>query len=108
MNDEITMRNGDDQAAARTGTTKTSLPAEQPSGNSSGDPRPGEARKNQQWRKNLNLAPKVGISLVAGAVSTIIVAECTRRGVTIPADEGAAITTLLMFLAGYLTPHAQN
>ena len=68
----------------------------------------GKMPAEQRWRKHLTLAPKVGSSLVAGALTNIIVAECTRRGVTISGDEGAAITTLLMFLAGYFAPHAQN
>jgi len=55
----------------------------------------------------MTLSPKVGSSVLAGALTNIIVAECTRRGVTIAGDEGTAITTVLMFLAGYFTPHAQ-
>lgn len=51
---------------------------------------------------------KLTAAALAGALTTIIMTEVQRRfGVTIDGNEGAAITTVLMFIAGYLTPHAQ-
>ena len=49
------------------------------------------------------LHPKVTSGVVAGALTTILMSELNRRGITISGAEGSAITVLLSFVAGYLT-----
>src|SRR6516162_784061 len=105
MKTEILMPNNRHFAAARTAERRhrgAAVPAA-----ASSPPNNGGLKMSaeQRWRKYMTLSPKVGSSVLAGALTNIIVAECTRRGVTIAGDEGTAITTVLMFLAGYFTPH---
>ncbi len=45
----------------------------------------------------------VGIS---GAVVTIIISICKRYGLELSPDEAAAITALVTFALGYITPNA--
>lgn len=52
----------------------------------------------------MNINPKVTASLVAGAVTTIIAYLLTLAGVELPNEVQAAITMILVFVAGYLTP----
>lgn len=48
--------------------------------------------------------PKVTAGVVAGAITSIVVAEFGRHGIQISGDEGSAITAILSFLAGFLMP----
>ena len=48
--------------------------------------------------------PKVTSGALAGALATIITFEANRRGIPIDGGEGAALTVLLSFVAGYFTP----
>lgn len=48
--------------------------------------------------------PKIGATVVAGAITGLIVAECNRRGITIAADEAADLTVLVSAVAGYFMP----
>lgn len=50
------------------------------------------------------LHPKVSTSVLAGAVTGIVIAELSRFGVPIDAAEGANITLILSFVAAYLAP----
>jgi hypothetical protein len=50
------------------------------------------------------LHPKVAGTVVAGALTGLLVAELNRRGVTISPDEAADVTVLISFLAGYFIP----
>ena len=50
---------------------------------------------------------KITASMVAGALTVIIVAEAQRRGYPIDGTEGASISVVLSAIAGYLMPHSQ-
>lgn len=54
------------------------------------------------------LHPKVSAAVVAGALTSMIVSELNRRGVTIAADEASALTVLLSFVAGWFVPNGDN
>jgi hypothetical protein len=50
------------------------------------------------------LHPKISTSVLAGALTGILIAELGRWGVPIDATEGAHLTLVLSFIAGYFTP----
>lgn len=52
---------------------------------------------------NLNLHPKVAAGALASAVAALVV-WAASYWVVVPAEVGVALTTLLAFAAGYLTP----
>ena len=52
----------------------------------------------------MNFHPKVTAGVVAGALTAVLVSELSRRGIAIAGDEGAAITVLLTFAAGWFAP----
>ena len=52
----------------------------------------------------IQLHPKMSATVVAGAITSLIVAEFNRRGLSLAPDEAAALTTLLAFIAGYFMP----
>jgi ABC-type thiamine transport system ATPase subunit len=52
----------------------------------------------------MNFHPKITASVLAGALTSLLVSEAARHGWAVSGDEGAAITTLLSFIAGYFTP----
>lgn len=56
---------------------------------------------------NMNLHPKVAAGALASAVSAIIV-WAVSHWVTVPAEVAVALTTLLSFGAGYLTPSSPS
>ncbi len=45
--------------------------------------------------------PKVTAGVVAGAIVGLLVAEATRRGIPIAADEASDLTVLVSFATGY-------
>lgn len=49
-----------------------------------------------------NVSPKVLASTLAAALVTIIVWVAAAAGVTVPVEVQGAITTILVFVAGYL------
>lgn len=49
-----------------------------------------------------NISPKVLAGTLAAALVTIIVWAASAAGVTIPTEVQGAITTILVFAAGYL------
>lgn len=49
-----------------------------------------------------NVSPKVVASTLAAAIVTIIVWIAAAAGITIPVEVQGAITTILVFVAGYL------
>lgn len=48
--------------------------------------------------------PKTTAATLAAAVTVIVVAEAKRRGVDIDGTEGASLTTIFAFIAGYFMP----
>lgn len=48
--------------------------------------------------------PKVSASMFAGFVTTIVITELNRRGITIDGNEAAAVTGLLTIAAGFFMP----
>lgn len=50
------------------------------------------------------LHPKISTSVLAGAITGILISELSRWGVQIDAAEGAHLTLVLSFIAGYLSP----
>jgi len=52
----------------------------------------------------MNINPKVTAATVAGAATTIIVWLLTFAGIDMPVVVQGAITSILVFTAGYLTP----
>jgi hypothetical protein len=52
----------------------------------------------------VNLHPKMSASVVAGAITSLVVAETNRRGFALAPDEASALTVLLSFIAGYFMP----
>src|SRR5712691_6227933 len=64
-------------------------------------------RPNLERRNAMSLAkfhPKMSAAVLAGFVTTVLIAEANRRGYPIDGTEGAGITGILMFAAGYLLP----
>lgn len=53
---------------------------------------------------NTPVSPKVTSATVVGAIVTLIVWFADTKNVTIPAIAQGAITTILMAVAGWLTP----
>ena len=51
----------------------------------------------------MNINPKVTAAVVAAAVTTIIAWLLTLAGIQLPNEVQGAITTVLVFTAGYLT-----
>lgn len=51
-----------------------------------------------------SIHPKVSGMALGAALTTIIIAELTRHGIQIAADEGAAVATIIGSLVGYLVP----
>ena len=51
----------------------------------------------------MKLHPKVTSGALAGAFTAILVAEAQRFGYTIDGVEGASITVIFAFIAGYFT-----
>lgn len=54
------------------------------------------------------LHPKVSAGVVAGAMTSLVVAELGRRGITIAPEEGASLTVLLTLVAGYFVGNGSN
>lgn len=52
----------------------------------------------------MTVNPKVTAALVAAAVTTIIAWLLTLLGVEVPNEVQGAITSVLVFVAGYMTP----
>lgn len=52
----------------------------------------------------MNVNPKVTAAVVAAAVTTIIAWLLTLAGIELPNQVQGAITSILVFTAGYLTP----
>lgn len=52
----------------------------------------------------MNINPKVTAAVVAAAVTTIIAWLLTLAGIELPNQVQGAITSILVFTAGYLTP----
>ena len=52
----------------------------------------------------MNVNPKVTAALVAAAVTTILAWLLTLLGVELPNEVQGAVTSVLVFVAGYLTP----
>jgi len=51
----------------------------------------------------MNINPKVTAAVLAAAVTTIIAWLLTLAGIQLPNEVQGAITTVLVFTAGYLT-----
>ena len=49
-----------------------------------------------------NISPKVTAATIAAALVTIIVWVASAAGVTVPLEVQGAVTTILVFVAGYL------
>lgn len=47
---------------------------------------------------------KVGAGALAGALSTLLVTVLSANGVVIPPEAASALTTVIMFIVGYLVP----
>ena len=52
----------------------------------------------------MNINPKVTAAVLAAAVTTIIAWLLTLAGITLPNEVQGAITSILVFAAGYMTP----
>lgn len=52
----------------------------------------------------MTVNPKVTAALVAAAVTTILAWLLTLAGVEVPNEVQGAITSVLVFVAGYMTP----
>jgi uncharacterized membrane protein YjjP (DUF1212 family) len=52
----------------------------------------------------MNINPKVTAAVLAAAVTTIIAWLLTLAGITLPNEVQGAITSILVFVAGYMTP----
>jgi uncharacterized membrane protein YjjP (DUF1212 family) len=52
----------------------------------------------------VNINPKVTAAVLAAAVTTIIAFLLSLAGVTLPNEVQGAITSVLVFVAGYMTP----
>jgi len=51
----------------------------------------------------VNINPKVTAAVLAAAVTTVIAWLLTLAGLVLPNEVQGAITTILVFVAGYLT-----
>ena len=51
----------------------------------------------------MNINPKVTAAVLAAAVTTVIAWLLTAAGITLPNEVQGAITTILVFVAGFLT-----
>lgn len=51
----------------------------------------------------MNINPKVTAAVLAAAVTTIIAWLLSAAGISLPNEVQGAITTILVFVAGYLT-----
>ena len=51
----------------------------------------------------MNINPKVTAAVLAAAVTTVIAWLLTLAGLVLPNEVQGAITTILVFVAGYLT-----
>lgn len=56
----------------------------------------------------MNVNPKVTAAVLAAAVTTIIAWLLSTAGITLPNEVQGAITTILVFVAGYLTSAAPS
>lgn len=56
----------------------------------------------------MSVNPKVTAAVLAAAVTTIIAWLLTTAGITLPNEVQGAITTILVFVAGYLTSADTN
>ena len=54
------------------------------------------------------LHPKITASVLAGAVTGMLVAEGERRGISIGASEAADLTVIVGFIAGFFMPNGDN
>jgi len=52
----------------------------------------------------MNINPKVTAAVLAAAVTTVIAWLLTLAGIQLPNEVQGAITSILVFTAGYLTP----
>jgi len=52
----------------------------------------------------MNINPKVTAAVLAAAVTTVIAWLLTQAGITLPNEVQGAITSILVFVAGYMTP----
>ena len=52
----------------------------------------------------MNVNPKVTAAVLAAAVTTIIAWLLTLAGIELPNQVQGAITSILVFVAGYMTP----
>ena len=52
----------------------------------------------------MNVNPKVTAAVLAAAVTTVIAWLLTLAGIQLPNEVQGAITSILVFTAGYLTP----
>ena len=52
----------------------------------------------------MNINPKVTAAVLAAAVTTLIAWLLTLAGINLPNEVQGAITTILVFVSGYLTP----
>lgn len=56
----------------------------------------------------MNINPKVTAAASAAAVTTLIAWIASLLGLSVPAEVQGAITTILVFAAGYFTPGASG
>lgn len=52
----------------------------------------------------MNINPKVTAAVLAAAVTTLIAWLLTLAGINLPNEVQGAITTILVFVSGYMTP----
>ena len=52
----------------------------------------------------MNVNPKVTAAVLAAAVTTVIAWLLTLAGIQLPNEVQGAITSILVFVAGYMTP----
>lgn len=58
------------------------------------------------WQRS-KPTPKAGAGLVAGAITTILVAVAAQFDVEITAEVAAAITTIIVFIAAWFAPRSE-
>jgi uncharacterized membrane protein YjjP (DUF1212 family) len=56
----------------------------------------------------MNVNPKVTAAVLAAAVTTILAWLLTLAGVELPNQVQGAVTSVLVFVAGYLTPSSNE
>lgn len=56
----------------------------------------------------MHVNPKVTAAVLAAAVTTLIAWLLTLAGITLPNEVQGAITTILVFVAGYMTSADAN